>query len=281
VADWNPDFYKTGYEGFERAENFPTAEALADYRRLLLDKTRHQVGFIGRQTGGRPVRVFEVASGNGRLLIGLAQAGLLGYGFGLDIAQSRIEFATRWACDAGITQVRQVAADALTLPDQDPGTFDLAVCITGAFNYFQPIRDTAPDELLARMRKALKPGGQLLLELYELPQARLTMLGLSDGRLRTWQPLPAEDRFAYYLDDSEYWAERQTIRHGKIFIGRDGRIDAGREEVLKYYQEAELTALLEQAGFTDVQLFGDFDGGPHRPGHSTVCVALARLAAGR
>jgi SAM-dependent methyltransferase len=180
-----------------------------------------------------------------------------------------------------VTQVRQVAADALAMSDQEPGTFDLAICITGAFNYFKPIRDTAPDELLARMRKALKPGGQLLLELYELPQARLTMFGLSDGRLRTWQPLPPEDRFAYYLDDLEYWADRQTIRHGKVFIGRDGRIDAGREEVLKYYSEAELTALLERAGFTDVQLFGDFDGGPHQPGHSTVCVALARVAAGR
>lgn len=281
MADWNPDFYKTGYEGFERAENFPTAEAVADYRRLLLDKTRHEVEFIGRQTGGRPARVFEVACGNGRLLMGLAKAGLLAYGFGLDIAQKRIEFANRWASDAGVTQVRQVVADALTLPDQEPGTFDLAVCITGAFQYFHPICETAPDELLARMRRALKPNGYILLELYELSHARLTMFGLSNGRLRTWQPLPPEDRFAYYLNDWEYYADRQTLRDRKIFIGRDGLIDAGREHVVKYYQEEELTALLTRAGFTDVELFGDFERGAHQPGHSAVCVALGRVAAGR
>jgi SAM-dependent methyltransferase len=272
---WDPEFYKTGYEGFEHPENFPTAEALQDYRKLLLQKTEAQVAFIARHLGKRKLRVIEFCSGNGRLLVALALEGILDWGLGVEISQSRVAFAEQWGADLGLSgMIRHVAADALEFDGFEPGTFDLAVCITGAFAYFKPIRESAPIELLNNLRRAIIPRGHLLLELYPMPQERKQMFALNNGKLRTWQPLPPEDRFAYYLDDFEYWEDQRILRHGKIFIGRNGMIDAGRVEVLAYYTHAELLNLLSQNGFAG-QVYAGFDDTPYCEGRSSSLIALA------
>ena len=102
------------------------------------------------------------------------------------------------------------------------------------------------------------------------------MLALNGGQLRTWKPLPPEDRFAYYLDDFEYSDEQKILRHEKIFIGRDGRIDAGRVEVLAYYTATEMEALLHRYGFDDVEVCADFEDAPYREGKSPSMILLAR-----
>jgi SAM-dependent methyltransferase len=280
VSDWSTDFYKHGFEGYESASAFPTAQALEDYRAMLLGKTAHQVEFIARHVGRRPLRVMEIGSGNGRLLIGLAEKGLLEHGLGVEIAASRVEFARRWAADRGLSQVENVVGDALAFDDSAPGTFDLSVCLTGAFNYLEPIRETAAGEALVRMRAALKPGGSLLLEIHDMQDQRREALALEHDELRIWNELPPADRFRYYLVEYKFWPDRRMLRVRKVFIGRDGTIDAGREEVLRYYKVPELVALLERAGFERIRVFGDFADGPHQAGQSTVCVLLAQPAAG-
>ena len=279
AARWNPDFYKTGYEGFERLENFPTPESMQAYRTHLLEKSAEQAQFIEKALGKRKLRVIEFGAGNGRLLVALAQRGLIESAIGIDISQSRIAFANKWATDIGLKEVKMIAADALTFDRFDAGTFDLAICITGTFGYLQAIRESAPAELLDKMQRALRPRGTALFELYQLPAKRRQLLELNDGRLRTWQPLPAEDRFAYYLDDFEYFADANALRHGKIFIGRDGSIDAGREEVLTYYTRRSFGELLRSSGFTKPRFAQDFVGTPYKEGKSaTMVVAANRLS---
>ena len=275
-GSWDREFYKTGYEGFERLENFPSARELEAYRELLLRKSRLQVEFLMRHLGPRPLRGIEFGAGNGRLLVALALQEMLEEGLGLEVSTSRVAFARRWAEDLHLVQVQPVVADVLQFTDYPAQHFDLAVCITGAFNYFRPIDETAPLVVLRKMHAALRPGGHMLLELYALPQHRAQMLALNDGRLRLWHPLPAEDRFAYYLDDFEYWAGQRILRHEKIFIGRDGTIDAGRVEVLAYYTGPELIdGLLVPSGFGNVRMFGDFQDSHYCEGESSTCVVLA------
>lgn len=278
--EWSSDFYKSGFDGYESPSAFPSQEALEDYRAMLLTRTALQVDFIGRQTGARPLGVYEVGSGNGRLLIALARAGLLQHGLGVEIARSRVAFARRWALDAGLPQVRIGEGDALTFGDFPPGSFDLAACLTGAFNYFEPIRPTAPAEVLDRMREALKPDGWLLLEIHDLPDHRRQALAREGGELRSWSELPPADRFRFYLVECRFWEERGVLRVRKVFIGRDGTVDEGREEVLRYYQVPEVVAILSARGFDRVEVFGDFAGGSYLPGRSSVLVVLARRAAG-
>src|SRR5512135_1118263 len=97
MVDWDRDFFKTGYEGFESPDQFPTTETLENYRRLLLDKTAAQVSFISRHLGPQKLRIFEVGSGNGRISIGLALQGMLRASLGIEISRSRVQFAQEWA----------------------------------------------------------------------------------------------------------------------------------------------------------------------------------------
>lgn len=277
MVDWDREFFKTGYEGFESPDQFPTEEALEYYRRLLLDKTAAQVSFISRHLGPQKLRIFEVGSGNGRLLVGLALKGMLRAGLGIEISRSRVQFAQDWAEAVNFGGIiRSVHADALEFEDFERNAFDLAVCITGAFGYFRPINESAPERLLSKVKRALAPSGHLLLELYQMTQTRLQMFEINGGRLRTWQPLPSEDRFAYYLDDFEYWSEHHILRHGKIFIARNGVIDAGRVEMLAYYRLVELANLLQENGFSIEQAYAGFDDAPYREGESASLVVLAR-----
>ncbi len=270
-----------GYEGVEAPENFPDARSLEAYRQLVYDKTVPQVAFIQRhRPHGAKLRVLEFCSGNGRLLIALARADLLEYGLGIEIAESRIRFARQWTEDLRLDNVRHVAGDVLGDDGFEPGTFDLVVCITGAFQYFRPIREDAPERLLAKMRRALADGGKLLLELYPMPEKRRQMLALNNGSLRLWQPLPPADRFLYYLSDFRYSQRDKILRHEKTFIGKDGTIDSGRVEVAAYYSQAEIEGALGRSGFRNAQVWGDFEDGPYAEGTSELLIAMAESARG-
>jgi SAM-dependent methyltransferase len=279
VTAWDATFYKTGYEGYEAAENFPSGEELEAYRTLLEERSAPQVDFIARHAGRDWLRVLELCSGNGRLLVGLAKQGLLESGLGVEISQSRVEFAQHWTEDLGLDEIDNVAADVLEYDAGGP--YDVVAIITGAFGYFEAIRPDAPAELLRQAAASLRPGGLLVLEIYHLPVERDRMLALSGDRLRTWNELPEGDRFAFYLDDWTYDRDRSSVHHRKVFVGRDGSVDDGRVEILRYYGEEELRALLAEAGFVEEAVYDGFAGGEHVPGDRvSTTVHVARLAGG-
>ncbi len=273
---WDQPFYRTAYEGFEVPENFPDAAALADYRALLLRKSELQVAYIRRLGGQRRLRVLEYCSGNGRLLIALALAGALEAGIGIEISASRSAFARRWAEELGLSQVEFCVADVLDPNAAPDARFDVVAVLTGAFQYFHAIAEAAPAGVLRAAAQALQPDGALLLELYQLDPQLVQMLALSGGELRLWHELPPADRFAYYLDHFRFFAPQSCMQHGKVFIGRNGAIDAGRVEVLRYYTPAEIAALLTQNGFRAPQLWGDFAGRDFAADQDHTLVVAAR-----
>ncbi|HVP43791.1 MAG TPA: class I SAM-dependent methyltransferase [Terriglobales bacterium] len=248
------------YEGVEAPANFPSRLELEQYRALLLRKTAAQVEFIRRKLTprGRKLRVLEFCCGNGRLLVALAQAGLVEYGLGIDLAASRIGFARDWVAELGLRQVEFRNEDVLQV-EAPQRSFDLAVCLTGAFQYFRPISAAAPAKVLSRLHAGLATGGRVLLELYPLAPKMRRMFALNGNHLRTWDPLPPEDRFAYYLHERQYWPKRGIVRHQKTFIGRDGAIDAGRTETLAYYNRAQIGTMLRKSGFGSVQFLRGFE----------------------
>lgn len=250
---------RCGYEGVEAPKNFPSRRELEDYRALLLQKTAEQVHFIRREfcPHGRKLRVLEFCCGNGRLLIALAQAGLLQHGLGIDVAASRIRFSRKWAAELGLRQIELHCDNVLTAA-APRASFDLAVCMTGAFQYFRVVSASTPGNLLSRMQAALDVGGQALLELYPLLPAKRRMFAVSGKPLRTWDPLPPEDRFAFYLHEQHYYPKEQTVRHDKIFVGRDGTIDVGRSETLTYYDKRQIRSMMQKAGFGSIRFFPGF-----------------------
>jgi SAM-dependent methyltransferase len=251
------------YEGVESLDRFASTAELHDYRRGLIEKTELELGFIRREVGERKLRVLELGTGGGRLLIALALAGMLWSGMGVDLARSRVTSARRWAADLGLDNVEFVVGDVLEPETWLAGEFDLIVGISNLLGYLRPVRHDALSEVLRRCYRSLAPGGCLLLEFYQLTERRRQILALSDNRLRTWMPLPAWDRFAYYLSDFDYDPASGVLHHEKTFIGRDGSIDTGRVEELSFHTRDEVLEWLGPEGRVRHRAFRSYAGVPY------------------
>lgn len=269
------------YEGSESPDLYPTVESLERYRAQLLARAEREIRFILRHCGPGPFRVLELGSGSGRLLMALALRGLLEVGVGVEIARSRAAFAHRWAADLGLSSIRSIAADAVDFDPGPFGPFDLVLCVANTFGFFRPAGDEAPAALLTRLRRVLAPNGCILLELYQLSARRRQILALSGQQLRVWRELAPDDPFAFYLSDFAFDPERGLLRHHKVFVGRDGKIDAGRTEVTSYENPETLRGTLAAAGYGEPSAYGSYDDAGFREGVSELLVLLAGTPAWR
>jgi SAM-dependent methyltransferase len=261
------------YEGVEDLASF-SADSLAAYREQALARTAAEAEFIRRRLtpGGH---VLEVGSGNGRLLLTLAAAGAITRGTGLEIASSRTAFAQRWAGDEGVAGMLDLrTADALT--SELPAAVDAAVCVTGAFSYFDAIRPGAASELLHRLRDALAPGGLLVLELYPHPQW-VRLFDAGGDELRVWQEMPASDPWRFYLSHLTLDRPTGVLSHHKTFVHRtEGTIDDTRREHLRLYDEAAIRAEVSEAGFAGLEVFGGWEERPPGEDDEILVVAARR-----
>ena len=256
------------YEGLDDLASFADAAQLDRYRSGLLRRSRPQADFLADSIPPR-ARVLEVACGNGRLLVELAKRGLIESALGVDLAHSRIAFAKKWAANLGCESLEFVAADALEY-ELRPGSFDVALCITGAFAYFEL---EAASRLAHKLHRALGAQGLLCLELYPHPLYR-RLLEVTGGEARVWTELPEDDPWRFYLSRLSLEAG-EILTHEKTFIHRSsGAVDGGRTERLRLYTEQSATEILVSQGFRHADVFADWSSTCYDGGE--VLVLLAR-----
>jgi SAM-dependent methyltransferase len=262
------DELAAAYEGLEGS--FTDREALASYRASMLERSAPQAEFLGALLPDE-ARVLEVGTGNGRLLIELGRRGALSEGLGIDLARSRIAFADDWARDLDLEHLRFEAGDVFER-DYEPESYSAAVCITGAFAYFEPLVAGSALRLARLLHHVLEPGGLLVLELYPHPGER-ALLEATGSEVRTWQELDSDDPWRYYL--SHYELDGEVLSHEKTFIHRTtGEVDAGRRERLQLYTPEALESMLGEAGFHDVAFFEGWTADRYTGGDQLVVTGL-------
>jgi SAM-dependent methyltransferase len=151
-----------------------------------------------------------------------------------------------------------------------PSRFALAFI---AFHSFEEIiEDADRHRLLGRVLAHLLPGGRFVCTLHD-PWTRLRDVG--PGRDRQWRFEDPELRLSLST----------TVEEGTFLIrGRERIEDVETGEILmdlalcfRLTSREEFQDLVEHAGFSVEALYGDYDGGPYRPGRSTGTVwVLAR-----
>src|SRR4051812_3867908 len=258
------------YEGLERLDSFADADALERYRSAALERTREQADLVGRRLppGGR---VLEIGSGNGRLLIELAQRGALARGLGIELSASRTAFAQEWARAVGVDdRLELLTGDASELSLEE-GAWDVATVITGTFAYFDAVAPGSAAALLAQLRRALQPGGTLVLELYPHPAER-RLLNAAGGALQTWRELDRDDPWRFYL--SALTLDEDVLTHAKTFVHRQtGAIDEGRSERLVLYTPETIRGALTAAGFGGITLLDGWGDAGYADGDRLVVLA--------
>ncbi len=191
--------------------------------------------------------VLDLCCGPGRHSLELARRGFTVTG---------VDRTTRYLAEAR----RSAAAEELSIEfvERDmrrfrrPAAFDLAINLYTSFGYFE---DKADDEQVARnLYESLKPRGKLVLE----------MMG-KEVLARVFQ-----ERAWFWLDEEAgvMMLEERKLCQGWGWIESTWTLIYATERFShtvghRLYAGTELAALLRQAGFAKVELFGGLDGIPY------------------
>ncbi|MDT0346894.1 class I SAM-dependent methyltransferase [Streptomyces litchfieldiae] len=193
---------------------------------------------------GDSARVLDLCCGPGLFLVPLARRGHAVTG--VDLSPLMLDRA-RGACAADGVTARLVRADMLT--HVEPGSYDVVLNVFTSFGYFPAHEDNV--RVLRNAHDSLVPGGTLLVDV------------LGKEVLAGWigRPQVVELDGAYVVQRDTVLDDWRRLRTDWTLV-RDG---TAREASITcwLYSGAELSDLFREAGFTDVECFGDFDAAPY------------------
>ena len=193
--------------------------------------------------------VLDLHCGSGRLLVPLLRAGYNAHG--IDPSSAMLESCAKRVAGAHLdaTLVHQ-PMDELNLPFRYGGAY-------AAGGAFQRLTDpVAARRALARVRAHLVPPGVLLLDLF-VPSAGAQRLGAALVEVRTAQ-LADGTRIALRSETTTY-SEERIARTRNRYVHRRGTAHLSEETesiAFTWYPPDEVTAMLNEAGFRQVEVAG-------------------------
>lgn len=223
------------------------AERLGGY-----DTTAEDAAALVRFLGWEPgTTVVDAGCGFGRYCAALQALGI--ETTGIDISPAAIAEAEKRSPGP-----RYLVAD-LTQPLPDGvGPFDVVVNLYSSFGY--GATEAEDLEMLRAFRAMVKPGGKIVMQLSDLERSRF--------RLRTDEGVVVRDTNGVIETlDVDFSTGRLHVRYEL-----DGDVVHSR---IRMYEKEDLQRMLEQVGFSEIALYGDFTGAPKRPEDRLVLVGTA------
>jgi ubiquinone/menaquinone biosynthesis C-methylase UbiE len=200
--------------------------------------------------------LLDVPCGFGRHSVPLARAGFTIVG--VDRSPALLDEARRRA--GGERRPKWVQADYRELPLPDE-SFDAALNLFSSLGYLGDEDDT---RVLAEIRRVLRPGGRLVIEIMHRD---VLVLRFRD----TGWHMVGEGRLL--LEQRTFDPAAGVAQTTQTLVEPGGQRDS-RTFTLRVYTATELTGMLARAGFEDARCYGDLDGGPF--GTQTRLIIVAR-----
>jgi len=188
--------------------------------------------------------VLDLGCGPGRFALELAQRGFRVTG--VDRTRRYLAEARRRARQLGLG-VELVLSDMRRFVR--PGAFDACINMFTSFGYFAKPADDL--RVCRNVLRSLRPGGRFLVH-----------VGGKEWLARNFQPRGwSEAGGTFVLEERTVVPGWTGLDNRWLFI-RDGRVREFRF-FLRIYSAVELSGLLEQAGFSRVDVYGGLDGCPY------------------
>jgi SAM-dependent methyltransferase len=195
-------------------------------------------------------RILEPATGTGRVLIPLLEAGLNVDGY--DASPAMLALCRRNCEERGLSPTLLKADMARFVA---PDTYEAIIIPAGTFAMVEDHADAL--EALARMRSSLLAGGGLILDLDPPPFAPDTrpahVQACPDGTVITMETLSRE------IDP----VRQVCVRHLRYDKWQDGAWVSAelQRHALRWYGLEEFRQILIRAGFTNITVSGDYRHG--------------------
>ena len=186
-------------------------------------------------------RVLDLACGSGVHARRLAKCGM--EVVGVDIAPSLVAHCQERAVKQGITSAQFVQGDMREL-DYD-GEFDAALLLSGSFGFFD---DATNEDVLARIARALRPSGRVLIDVFDPTQMVVR------PPHRSWSQYGG----GYGLRTTWWEPETCTYASEFMFIDAEGTLNtSAEEERIRVYTLPEWRTLLAKTGLTLTHALAD------------------------
>jgi SAM-dependent methyltransferase len=211
------------------------------------------VEYYAQQLVGVTGRILEPATGTGRILIPLLEAGFEVEG--LDTSPEMLAACRQHCHDRGLEPVLR-EADMTTFVR--PGAYQAVIIPTGSITLLDGRAATL--RALVAFRESLVAGGRLVVD---VPASRLVT---EPEPLRSWR----RDSYLWTLQTMHIDydpAASQTTRFLRYEKWNDGTLLATELQLfrLQHWSLTEFEAMLTDAGFTDISVTGDYHD-DHQPG---------------
>ena len=196
-------------------------------------------------------RVLDAGCGFGRFAAALSEQGCKTVG--VDISPAAIAEAER-RCPGPTYLV----ADLTEPLPEGVGPFDALLSVYSSFGYGTTVEED--EAMLRAFHRTLKPGGRLLMQLSDLERSRF--------RLRTDEGVVVrETNGVTETLDVDFSTGMLHVRYEL-----DGDVVDSR---IRMYEAEDLERMVIDAGFHDVERYGDFARSPKRPKDRLVLIATA------
>ena len=221
-------------------EIYPTTYASNLAARDSPEEARQAAALAGVEP---PAEILDAPTGFGRHARPLAELGFRVTG--VDRSDVQLAEARRLAGD--VEWPKWVQADFRELPIEDEA-FDAVLCLFSSIGYRGEEGDR---QVFAEYLRVLRPAGPLLIE--TMHRDRLMRIFQERG----WEPL-ADDAVLLEERRFDYSAGVIETDHTYFAVGERRSVTFK----LRVYTATELVKLLADAGFAEIECFGDYEGGP-------------------
>jgi SAM-dependent methyltransferase len=203
---------------------------------------------------GRGPRILDLCCGPGRITLELARRGF--DAVGVDITEAYIRRAREAAAGEGL-ELEFIRADARSFTR--PRFFDAALNLYTSFGYFADPGDDR--RMVQNVYDSLKAGGVFIVETLGKE------IAVRDFVKAEWFERAGYTVLTQYAPVDSWGG----LQNRWVLLKDGGRIE--RTFVQRLYAGSELRRLLGEAGFSPVELYGDWDESPYDNNAATLIAA--------
>jgi len=227
-------------------------EQISKYYDYIFPTGKDQVNFIKEAAGRPPKKILDVACGSGGYSLELAKSG---YSVtGIDLDAEMVNKAKKKAVNQDL-DLTILKCDMLNIKETIKEKFDLIFCIGNSLVHLSSLDEIR--EALKQMYGRLEDGGKLILQIINYDK-------VINHKLDGLPTIKNDEIGLEFVRKYLYDEQKDIIKFNTVLTveNKDEKEEFKNSIELLPLRSADLERLLKEAGFCEIEFYGDFNHSP-------------------